>query len=152
MNEQDAHTNARGIDLEIEVPGTPEQVWEAIATGAGVSAWMHPTQIEEHAGGSYSFDMQLGAGSNDTGRVADYDRPHRFATDGVVWQPQGDAPPATLATEWFIEARDGGSCTVRMVMSGFGTGDVWDEEIDGMTAGMGQALQALRSYLQAAVR
>lgn len=152
MNEPHEYTGTRGIDLEIEVPGTPDQVWQAIATGAGVSAWMHPTQIEERAGGSYSFDMQLGAGSNDTGHVTDYDRPRRFATDGVRWQPQGEAPAATLATEWLIETRDGGTCTVRMVMSGFGTGDVWDEELDGMTAGMRQALQALRTYLQGVVR
>lgn len=147
-----AATNARDIDLEVEVPGTPDQVWAAIATGAGVSAWMHPTQIEERAGGSYSFDMQLGAGRNDSGHVTDYDRPHRFATDGVRWQPQGEAPTATLATEWLIETHDGGTCTVRMVMSGFGTGDVWDEEIYAMTAGMAQALQALRTYLQGAAR
>lgn len=148
MNTQDVHNGPRTIDLEIDLPATPEEVWEAIATGPGVSAWMHPTQIEERAGGSYSYDMQLGAGVNDTGHVSDYDRPHRFATAGVRWQPQGDAPEATLATEWLIEARDGGTSAVRMVMSGFGTGDVWDNEIDGMTAGMWQALQGLRSYLQ----
>lgn len=152
MNDHRANESAREIDLQVDVPGTPEQVWEAIATGPGVSAWMHPTEIEECAGGRYSFDMQLGAGSNDTGHVTDYDRPHRFATDGVRWQPQGEAPAATLATEWLIETKDGGTCTVRMVMSGFGTGDVWNEEIDGMTAGMRQALEALRTYLQGVAR
>lgn len=28
----------RSIELEIEVPGTPEQVWRAIATGPGISS------------------------------------------------------------------------------------------------------------------
>ena len=28
----------RTIELEVEVPGTPEQVWEAIATGQGIAA------------------------------------------------------------------------------------------------------------------
>ena len=150
MNE-DPNMKPRIIDLEIEVPGTPEQVWDAIATGPGVSAWMHPTQIEERVGGRYAFDMRLGAGRNESGHVTDYDRPHRFATAGVRWEPQGEAPAATLATEWLIENRVGDICTVRMVMSGFGIGDVWDEEIDGMAAGMRQALEALRSYLQGVV-
>ncbi len=49
----------RSIDLEVEVPGTPEQVWEAIATGPGITAWMHPTEIEEREGGSLSFEGRL---------------------------------------------------------------------------------------------
>jgi uncharacterized protein YndB with AHSA1/START domain len=32
----------RTIELEVEVPGTPEQVWEAIATGQGIAAWFVP--------------------------------------------------------------------------------------------------------------
>ena len=27
----------RSIEVEVEVPGTPEEVWEALATGAGLS-------------------------------------------------------------------------------------------------------------------
>ena len=27
----------RSIDIQLEVPGTPEQVWEAIATGPGLT-------------------------------------------------------------------------------------------------------------------
>ena len=30
---------ARLVDVQIEVPGTPEQVWEAIATGPGIACW-----------------------------------------------------------------------------------------------------------------
>ncbi|HEX2645214.1 MAG TPA: SRPBCC domain-containing protein, partial [Thermoanaerobaculia bacterium] len=42
----------RSIQMEVEVPGTPEQVWQAIATGPGVSSWFVPTQIEEREGGT----------------------------------------------------------------------------------------------------
>lgn len=87
MNGVDVTTGARTIDLAIEVPGTPEQVWAAIATGPGVTAWMHPTEIEERAGGRYAFDMRLGDGVNDTGRLVAHEPPHRFATSGVRWQP-----------------------------------------------------------------
>jgi hypothetical protein len=33
----------RSVQVEVEVPGTPEQVWQAIATGPGVSSWFVPT-------------------------------------------------------------------------------------------------------------
>ena len=41
----------RTIEHEIEVSGTPEQVWQAIATGQGITAWFVPTKVEERAGG-----------------------------------------------------------------------------------------------------
>lgn len=137
----------RTIDLSVEVAGTPEEVWAAIATGDGVTAWLQPTGIEERPGGAYSFDLRLGAGPNDTGHVSAYEPPARFATDGVRWAPENGAPPAVLATEWTVEARAGGTCMVRMVMSGFGPGAAWDEEIEGMTGGMGAALESLRRHL-----
>jgi uncharacterized protein YndB with AHSA1/START domain len=76
--------DARAIRLEVEVPGTPEQVWQAIATGPGISAWMHPTEVDEREGGRFSFDM--GAGMTESGRVTGWDPPHRFAQE-EAWQP-----------------------------------------------------------------
>ena len=35
----------RYVQVEVEVPGTPEEVWQAIATGPGVSSWFVPTEI-----------------------------------------------------------------------------------------------------------
>lgn len=138
----------RTIDLETEVPGTPEQVWEAIATGPGVTAWLHHTEIEERDGGRYAFDM--GNGLNDSGVVSAWEPPRRFATSGVYWEPAEGGPAAQLATEWLIEARDGGTCIVRVVMSGFGSGTAWDNELEGMTQGMREALDSLRSHLAGA--
>jgi hypothetical protein len=33
----------RWVQVEVEVPGTPEEVWQAIATGPGISSWFVPT-------------------------------------------------------------------------------------------------------------
>lgn len=137
----------RRIDLTIEVAATPEQVWEAIATGPGVTAWMHHTEIEGREGGRFAFDMGLGAGLNESGTVSAWEPPHRFATCDVRWVPVGDAAPALLATEWLVESAQGGTCVVRMVMSGFGSGQVWEDEIEGMTHGMDHTLRNLRAHL-----
>ena len=40
----------RSIQVEVEVPGTPEEVWQAIATGPGVSSWFVPTEIDGREG------------------------------------------------------------------------------------------------------
>ena len=49
----------RSVQVEIEVPGTPEEVWRAIATGPGVSSWFVPTKIEEGADGKPVPDAKV---------------------------------------------------------------------------------------------
>jgi uncharacterized protein YndB with AHSA1/START domain len=132
----------RRIELEIEVPGTPEEVWDAIATGPGLSSWMHPAEVEEREGGRFTYDM--GSGVRGSGRVTGWDPPRRFA-QAEEWS--ADPGTAMLATEWLVEARAGGTCVVRMVMSGFGAGAAWDDEIGGVTEGMRAGLECLRVYM-----
>ena len=40
----------RSVEIEVEVPGTPEEVWQAIATGPGISSWFMPVEFEERDG------------------------------------------------------------------------------------------------------
>ena len=53
------------LELEVEVPGTPEQIWRAIATGPGITAWFMPAEVAEHEGGAVSFE-----GAGRTGGLA----------------------------------------------------------------------------------
>ena len=52
-----------------EVAATPEQVWDAIATADGISAWMVPTRLDPQIGGEVSFDL---GDFWSTGVVTDY--------------------------------------------------------------------------------
>jgi uncharacterized protein YndB with AHSA1/START domain len=120
--------NKRSIEVEVEVPGTPEEIWAAVATGPGIGSWFVPSTVEEREGGEVV--QQFGPGESMTvrGRVRVWDPPHRVVFDG------GDEGVG-LAFEWLVEARDGGTCVVRFVNSGFGSGDGWDDQFDGMDAG-----------------
>ena len=53
-----------------------------------------------------------------------------------------------LAFEWLVEARDGGTCVVRLVNTGFGSGEDWDAQYDGMTEGWLLFLGNLRLHLE----
>ena len=132
----------RSFELEVEVAGTPEEVWAAIATGPGITAWLHPTELDEREGGRMTYDMGGGAGGEAT--VRGWDPPRRFVEE-AEWAAKG-TEPALLATEWRVEARSGGTCLVRMVTSGFPTGGAWDDEIEGFTEAMTTALENLRLY------
>jgi uncharacterized protein YndB with AHSA1/START domain len=124
----------RRIDLSVEVPGTPEEVWAAIATGPGISSWFIPMSVEERDGGEIVFDW--GGYGRETGRVTAWEPPRR-----IVYEGEGDH---ALAYEWLVESRDGGTCVVRLVNSGFGEGGDWDEQFDGMSMGWTLFLENLR--------
>ncbi len=59
------------LEFSVEVPGTVEQVWEAVATAKGMSAWFLPTELEEHVGGSLHFSMGPEMGSD--GRITGWE-------------------------------------------------------------------------------
>ncbi|MGI8939708.1 MAG: hypothetical protein ACR2JF_16135 [Iamia sp.] len=52
-----------------------------------------------------------------------------------------------MVFEWLVEAGDGGTCIVRLVNSGFGDGEEWDEQYHGMTEGWKFFLANLRLHL-----
>jgi uncharacterized protein YndB with AHSA1/START domain len=131
----------RSIELEIEVVGTPEDVWQAIATGPGISSWYVPHTVEEREGGAAMASFGPGPEMQIPGRVAAWEPPRRVVFDGGE-----DA--GGMAFEWVVEARDGGTCVVRLVNSGFGTGDEWDGQYDAMTEGWGLFLLNLKLHLE----
>jgi uncharacterized protein YndB with AHSA1/START domain len=129
----------RTIDLSVEVPGTPEEVWQAIATGPGISSWFVPAEVEEREGGAVRHDFgDMGA---TTGRVTAWDPPRRLVLEGHA------SNGGVLAYEWLVEAASGDTCVVRLVNSGFGHGEEWDGEFDGMSAGWRLFLENLRLHL-----
>jgi uncharacterized protein YndB with AHSA1/START domain len=116
------------LEFSVEVPGTPEQVWKAIATATGMSAWFLPTQMEEREGGSLHFAMGPGMGSD--GQVTGWDPPRRLVYDEDWAALMGKDPEALspLTSEFLVEAQSGGTCVVRVTTSGFGTGAAWESE------------------------
>ena len=66
----------RSVQVEVEVPGTPEQVWQAIATGPGVGAWFVPTEVDGRIGGTVT--SHFGGGMDSVATITEWDPPHRF--------------------------------------------------------------------------
>ncbi len=131
----------RSVQVECEVPGTPEQVWEAIATGPGVSSWFVACTIDGRVGGNMALDF--GGGMVSSPKITAWQPPHRFAAEDQSWSPGG--PP--IATEWTVTAKSGGTCTVRVVHSLFASTDDWDGQLEGVEQGWPAFFRVLRFYL-----
>jgi uncharacterized protein YndB with AHSA1/START domain len=117
---------------ELQVDATPDQVWQAIATGPGIDSWfmgrneVDPRQTVRTAFGGYTPAYEIEA-----------------------WEPgqrlkYGDN---RVAYEFLVEGRDQGSTVVRITASGFLPGDDWADEYEAMTKGNAMFFQTLATYL-----
>ena len=125
---------------EAEVPASPDEAWEAIATGPGIDSWfMGHSEVQPGAGGivrtvfgEYAPELEVTA----------WDPPRRFGYRGA------EAPDGRfIAYEFLIEGRGGGSTVLRAVTSGFLPGDDWADEYEAMTAGGDGYFRTLVEYL-----
>jgi hypothetical protein len=103
------------------LPATPEEVWDAVATKAGLAAWLFPEEGDP----------------GDQAKV--WDPPHHLS----IRQEQGDW---FNALEFIIEGRDGGTTLLRYVHSGIIVGD-WDNQYDAVNQHTDFYLHTLGQYL-----
>jgi hypothetical protein len=111
------------IRREVELPATPEEVWEAVATGPGTASWLFPEE----------------PGPND---LVESDRPHRYAV-----RTEGEGGYFN-AIEFVIEAREGGTAVLRYVHSGVFEEEGWDDQFDAVDGHTEFYLHTLGQYLE----
>ncbi|MFG3703530.1 SRPBCC domain-containing protein [Micromonospora sp. NPDC047670] len=124
---------------DVELAATPEQVWEAIATGPGIDSWfMGRSEVEPGEGGRTRLTM---AGHVEEATITAWEPGKRFA-DRTDPGPDG----TFMAMEYLIEGRDQGSTVLRLVQSGV-LGDNWETEYEAMKVGWDMYLGTLAAYL-----
>lgn len=131
----------RFVEAAAEVPGTPEEVWQAIASGPGISSWFVPTRMEGRVGGqivaSFGPDMDAVA------TITVWEPPRRL----IAESHDGGPNDRIVATEWTVEGQAGGSCVVRVVHSWLADSDQWDTQFEGHAHGWAAFFRILRLYL-----
>jgi hypothetical protein len=115
----------------VELNATPDQIWQAVATGAGQQAWMFPT------GG----EIPSAVGETIMGHVVEaFDPPHHFRV-------HLDGENGFFNTlEYVIEGRDGSTTVLHYLHSGVITED-WDHQYDAVDQHTDFYLHTLGQYL-----
>ena len=111
---------------EITVDATPDEVWEAIASGPGVDSWLMGRTEIDSASKTSTFNM---FGEVSSSSITVWEPGHRYAT-----QEDKNPDGTFMAIEWLIESRDGGGAVVRFVHSGL-LGENWEAEYNGLSVG-----------------
>lgn len=124
---------------DLELQATPQQVWEAIATGPGVDSWfMGRNQFEPHQGGA--GQLMIG-GAIERSTVTTWEPGKHFA-----FRSEENPDGTFMAFDYLIEGREGGSTSLRLVQSGV-LGDDWETEYEAMKAGWPLYIHTLAEYL-----
>jgi uncharacterized protein YndB with AHSA1/START domain len=131
------------VQVEVEVPGTPEEVWRAIATGPGISSWFVPTEFEMRNGKPVAVKLDFGPGMESSSAITTWDPPRKFGAESPGWAPGSPV----IADEWTVEACAGGTCIVRVVHSLFAETDDWDNQLEGTESGWPGFFRILKIYL-----
>jgi uncharacterized protein YndB with AHSA1/START domain len=127
------------INQDAEVDASPEQVWEAIASGPGWDSWfMGRNEVEPRLGGKTSFSIgDFTAEST----VRAWDPPNRFVSKS------DEGPDGGFHQfDYTIEDRGQGRSTIRYVHSGMLGGD-WEAEYEAMSEGDPMYFQKLVEYV-----
>src|SRR5690606_2183889 len=124
------------VPEEAEVPATPDEVWEAIATGPGIDSW-------------FLGRNRVGAGEVTTDfpgipptQVEVWDPPHRL----VHTSGKGE-DGRFIAYEYLVEGKGRSTTIARVISSGFIPGSDWQAAFAAMGTGGELFFRALVEYL-----
>jgi uncharacterized protein YndB with AHSA1/START domain len=139
-----ADKKTRDIELSVELDASPEEVFRAVTDGTELAKWLAPEARVTAPDGDRkgSIWISWGEGMSVENEIEVYDPPKRLR------HPSGKNAEtmAPMYAEWTIEARAGGTTTLRLVHSGFSEGAEWDHEVESHKRGWTLMLQNLRQY------
>jgi uncharacterized protein YndB with AHSA1/START domain len=127
------------IEHEVEVGATPEQAWQAVATGEGMDAWfMGRNEIEPREGGK---TRTVTPTWSEEATVTTWDPPNRFA-----YRTDEAEDGAFYSFDYRIEGKEQGNTSIRWTHSGV-LGENWEAEYEAMTEGDEAYFHKLGQYL-----
>jgi uncharacterized protein YndB with AHSA1/START domain len=127
----------RSVEKTIEIDAPVDAVWAAISDAKELMRWF-PPQARSTPGLGGSIWMCWEGFYESDGRID-------------VWEPERHLRitgfPQQLATDYYLEGK-GGTTVLRVVTSGFGPEESWDEMVEGVRCGWDFELRSLRHYLE----
>ena len=124
------------------MPGTPEEVWQAIATGPGITSWFVPAEVAGRVGGR--MQLTFGPGIASSGEVTAWEPPHRFRYEERDWLGRPERRPRHGVVR---RGALGRALRRARRTSLFASAADWDDQLESIEVGWPVFLSLLRLYL-----
>jgi uncharacterized protein YndB with AHSA1/START domain len=145
----------RLFEMTMDIDATPDDVWRALTEAEELVRWF-PLQARVTPGeGGTMLWAWKDAWRWET-RIAEWipgkrlrlvdEAARPYDANGQL-VPADRGAPAQVVMDFQLEAR-GNTTRLRLVHSGFGRGDAWDDELDGVARGWQFELRSLKQYLE----
>ena len=133
----------RTLELHVDVDAPIEAAWKALTEAEGIANWFSPIAKVSAPGLNGEVTVAWSEEMAFTSRVDAWE-PNRH----VRWISEDMMGPGTaLATDFLLEVA-GGKTRIRLVQSGFGESEGWDDLFEGTKTGWTYFLYNLRLYLE----
>ncbi|WP_326836264.1 SRPBCC domain-containing protein [Amycolatopsis rhabdoformis] len=128
------------VAKQVELPASPEAVWDAVATGPGIDSWFMGKHEVDAPARRVRFTM--GEFTSEA-EITTWEPPRRFAYRGEA------APDGSFdAFEFLVEAAAGGTSVLRFVHHSFTAQDWGEEYHEGFGRGWDMYLHTLGQLLE----
>jgi uncharacterized protein YndB with AHSA1/START domain len=131
---------SRRVEQTLAIDGPVDAVWKALTDATELTRWFPlGASVVPGAGGVIHMRWDDGYDADSTIEIWE---PNRHLRIGFPHHP-----PVLLATDFHLES-DRGRTILRVVTSGFGQGNDWDDWYAGVRAGWDFELRGLKHYLE----
>ena len=145
----------RQFEMTLDINATPDDVWRALTEAEELVRWF-PLEARVTPGEGGTMLWTWKEGWRWETRIAEWtpgkrlrlvDEAARVYDASGQPIPADRAQPAHVVMDFELEAR-GNTTRLRLVHSGFGRGDAWDDELDSVAGGWQFELRGLKQYLE----
>lgn len=131
----------KALILEVTIPASRPEVWQAFTTSGGLSTWLTPGAVVDlRKGGEWTAHFP--GGKTGGGTILSFVSEQEIIMSAMAPE-QFPVVRAERTTARFQFIANGASTVVRLVQTGWKTGEEWDKAYDYLAQGNAQLLETL---------
>jgi uncharacterized protein YndB with AHSA1/START domain len=135
-------TPEKALIFEVTIPAPRAAVWQAFTTSEGLSTWLTPGAVVDlRKGGEWTAHFPGGATGG--GTIVSFELQQEMVMAAMAPE-RFPTVRAQRTTAKFLFIATGESTIVRLVQTGWKTGEEWDRAYDYLAIGNAQMLETLR--------
>lgn len=134
----------RTFDMSLEIDAPVDAVWKALTDAAELCNWF-PLNARIKPGEGGSIFISWGSDCEGEAPITIWEPNRRFQWT-EQHTPKGAQRPVPVTIDFTLDAA-GGKTVLRLVQSGFGRGEGWNEYYDSISRGWNLVIRGLRHYL-----